>query len=230
MSIRILVLCCALAVSFLSARADETFNGSVGLGYTTSDSAVCGQAGGGEGSFDVSCVGGVGYSSHVWGSGDAFSGVLGMEQVSPVSSNGLAPTGTHGSAELQLNEVYVLTGGTGSAVLNFELSPSSWSPSPPDFTCSLSLNGGAQQLCNHGLPDSTFSETVQYNVPFSIDFQLGLTGAAIAGGTTGIVDYSFNAPGLQLAPTPEPSSILLMISGASGVFACARHRLKRRPA
>lgn len=239
MRIGFIALLFAFSGSIFSARADVIFIGSVGLGDSPQSSGFCYQGAVGEGSFNVSCSGDQGgiYHSRAYGSGDAFSGSLTLDMFAPgYGDDPMANKGANGSAELQLDQVYVLTGGTGTAVINFDVSPGFGVPwgddgvGAPHGSCTLSFDGMAEQSCGNSFPYSVFSETVQYNVPFAIDFQLTIN-AVVGGeqegnGATGELDYSFNAPGLQVVPTPEPSSMLLMIPGLAGIIACARRRLK----
>jgi len=237
MRIGFITLLLAFTGSIFSARADVIFIGSVGLGNSPMNSGLCHQGAVAEGSFNVSCTEDQGFFSEASGSGNALGGSLALQMFAPgYRNNPLAPTGANGSAELQLDQVYVLTGGTGTAVVSFDINPGLALPwgdggvGAPYGSCTLSFDGMAEQSCGNSYPYSVFSETVQYNVPFAIDFHMAIN-AVVAGeqdgnGAIGELDYSFDAPGLQVVPTPEPSSMLLMIPGIAGIVACARRRLK----
>jgi hypothetical protein len=74
---------------------------------------------------------------------------------------------------------------------------------------------------------TTFSETVEYGVPFSIQLDLQTFGLSDLGDPEDArVTYNFAQPGL--AATPEPSSILLLMPGLAGVMSAAKSRARSR--
>jgi hypothetical protein len=220
--------------SFTSARADVIFNGTVSLANGGSGFPPCGQQGVGVGLLSLSCGGLDGiYSSTVSGNGDPFSGRVLGALTTTGADNPYTPQIARENISAVLSQVYVLTGGTGSAVVNFSFYVSPWprpaNQAPDDVTCSLSFDGVEQQACTDvNFFGWDYSETVEYNVPFSILFQMNLGGIAEEGdGYDAGLNYSFDAPGLQVE-TPEPSSISLVISGLLGIIACAKRRSKSR--
>jgi hypothetical protein len=140
----------------------------------------------------------------------------------------------HGLIELQLDETYVMVGGDGATTVEFDVDPSVFDAGfIPQVSCSFSFDGGAAQLC--GFPtevpgdEMTFSETVEYGTPFSVDLEATIFGSTPDEPGDGFFSYDFEQQGLQVL-TPEPSSILLLMPGMAGVFFVARSRAKSRPA
>jgi hypothetical protein len=62
-----------------------------------------------------------------------------------------------------MNQEYLLTGGTGTAIIDFTISSPAHTTASP--SCSFSFNGVAAPMCNPVA--DTFSETVEYGVPFT---------------------------------------------------------------
>lgn len=57
-----------------------------------------------------------------------------------------------------------------------------------------------------------FSLRRGYGVLFEVDLDVAITGIS-SGLSTGAFSYDFNQPGLTALPTPEPPSVLLLLSG-----------------
>jgi hypothetical protein len=148
----------------------------------------------------------------VSGTGDAFSGVAGLHSFAPLNSfpSGLAQA----MLQMQLNETYVMTGGTGDTSVNFTImEPAMFA----GISCSFVFDG-VTQLC-----PNTLSETVEYGVPFSVQLNFQATGISIRGDPQdAILTYDFAQPGL--VTTPEASSALLLLPGLVGVFFAAKSR------
>ena len=212
------ILLLAFFCSFLSARADVIVSGSVST--SGSQGVNCSQSGAAPGSLSLTCNGTDPISSATaMGSGDALSGsIAGYGSVlgPPLNPSGQASA----SIELDLNQEYLLTGGTGTATVDFTVSSQPFSTASP--SCSFSFNGVAAPMCDP-IAD-TFSETVEYGVPFTLGLNLQLVANAFNGAPSdGSISYDFNQPGLLA--TPEPSSVLLLLPGVAGVlFAVKRRR------
>ncbi len=132
----------------------------------------------------------------------------------------LSPSGqARASIELDLNQEYLLTGGTGTAIVDFTINYLPFSTA--SSSCSFTFNGVAAPMC--GPIADTFSETVGYGVPFTLGLDLQLVANAFNGAPSdGSISYDFNQPGLLA--TPEPSSVLLLLPGVAGVLFAAKRR------
>jgi hypothetical protein len=143
------------------------------------------------------------------GNGDPFGGTLGLDIYggSGPATSGLAS----GTIDLVLQETYVLIGGSGSSLVSFNV----------DFvqlaslsdTCNFTFGGSATQSC-YSL--ATFTELMQYNVPYSVELDVSIFGNSPPGEPgDGRFTYDFAQPGLVVA-TPEPPSGLLMMTALAG--------------
>ena len=155
------------------------------------------------------------------GSADAFGGSMSVHAQEVPEFSGTAVA----SVEIELDEDYVVTGGTGMTTVNFMFDSSGI----VDTNCSFVFDGGpADPFCAVG---QTISETVQYGVPFSIDMDMSMLASAGGGGPSdGSWSYHFNEPGMVSFPTPEPSSVYLLIPGIAGTLLAAGWRVKRKSA
>jgi hypothetical protein len=226
-----LVLVFGLVGAFSSARADVIFSGSV-RGETATGSP-CLATGSAYGSISIECSTGNGLGTGmVKGSGDAFSGNLEVE--SSQESGVLDSVRVTAEGEVDLEQTYVMAGGSGAATVNFRLF--AVNNEGPDFafehSCLFTFNG-VSQSCETQIEAGSgmISEQVEYGVPFSIGFDLtlGAFAASAAGaGQVGYIDYFIDGPGLTATPTPEPSSLSLLIPGLAGVLFAARSRLRSR--
>lgn len=201
------------------ARADVILSGSV---MTAGAQGIsCSDAGTASSSLNLTCNG-TNPASYaiVSGQGDAFSGLVGLDV--GVLAPDMPPFGAaQGSVQLAMNQEYLLTGGTGTAMLNFVVSQPFNFPTTT-MSCGFTFDG-TSQMCDLRAGTVDFSETVQYGVPFILGLDLGIYGQATNGfPEDGRISYDFSQPGLQA--TPEPWSVLLLMPGLVGVLFAARSR------
>jgi len=129
-----------------------------------------------------------------------------------------------GTIDLMLNETYVMTGGTGTTTVAFKFNGITTTASEG---CSFTFNGTTIPGCLP--PAETYTETVEYGTPFTVGLSLQIIANSTDGNPIrGNFSYDFNNAGLQVAPTPEPSSILLLMPGLAGVMFAAKSRLRTR--
>lgn len=217
------ILLCVSLCPFLSARADVIISGHVS---TSGGATGCSESGAEASNFSLTCNGTDPTSTAmVSGQGDALSGFVSLDM--DVLAPGVPPIGSAmGLVQLELNEEYVLTGGTGSATVDFVVDRPFFSTA--GMSCGFTFNG-ISQFCDPGAGMITLPETVQYGVPFFIGLNLGINGGAQNGAPQeGRINYDFTQAGLQVVPTPEPSSILLLMPGLAGVMFAAKSSLKTR--
>lgn len=214
-----------------SARADVIFSGSVTS--NSSGGPPCGRSEPGSSSISLACrSSNPTATATVTGSGDAFGGSIYADslQISSEYSGQFAHSTAVG--QLDLNETYVLIGGLGTGIVNFVITaPVPISPSSPEINCVFTFDGVSQSCVDDVMAGSgTISEQVEYWVPFSIQFEVMIPTVADTfddDEQTGLVNYSFSEPGLIAIPTPEPSSIYLLVSGLAGVLLATKTRMKR---
>ena len=203
------------------ARADVILNGSV---MTAGAQGInCSDSGTASSSLNLACNGTNPASyAMVSGQGDAFSGSVGLDV--GVLAPDMPPFGAaEGSVQLAMNQEYLLTGGDGTATLNFVVNQPFNFPTTT-MSCGFTFDG-APQVCDLRAGTVDFSETVQYGVPFILDLGLGIDGFGSNGfPEDGRITYDFSQSGLQA--TPEPSSVLLLMPGLVGVWFAARSRAR----
>lgn len=209
-----LVLVLSLAGFVSSAHADAILTGSVsatgGLNCSASGSAAT--------NLNVSCSNPPSLIATASGTVNPFGGQLSVEdEVSPNAPYSILMS----TVEAQTEQTYVLTGGTGTGTVDI-LFDAGTGAMHTNWDCTFTLDGSAAQPCG-GTWD------VQYDVPFTVGFDASLTAYAdnpYPNGNT--ITFDVYAPGADLAATPEPSSILLLLPGLGGVVFAARSRLRRQ--
>ena len=228
MRIGFLVLLLVFAGALASARADVILSGSASTTFNGSVSTLvqggtgCSNSGAGASSLGLTCSSGTAPQPNAFalaqGIGDQFGGDILAESfaVGPINQPGSAQA----SIEFDLLGRYVLTGGMGTATIEFAISADPYRSALQ--TCRFSFNSVAQ-VCDLGT--GSFTETVQYDVPFSVDMDLNVLANAFNGQPAeGSISYDFSPSGIQA--TPEPSSIFLLMPGLAGVMFAARSRAR----
>jgi hypothetical protein len=219
------ILLSAFLWPFLPARADVIVSGSV---MTAGAQGInCSESGTAPSSFGLTCNGtNPATYATVSGQGDPFSGSVSLD-VGVLAPEMPPFGGAQGSVQLAMNQEYLLTGGSGTATVNFVVDQPFNFPTTT-MRCGFTFNG-TPQMCDLGAGMAKFSETVQYGVPFTIGLDLGIDGLATNGfPEDGRITYAFNQSGLQA--TPEPSSALLLLPGLGGVLLVVRSRVRGKVA
>lgn len=159
-------------------------------------------------------------------SGSAYAEV----EQSSVETDALKHANGNAYATIDLNQSYVLIGGLGETTLDFDLT--AFNPgldAEPSYSCLFTFNGVSQSCVDElGAGGGTISETVDYWVPFSIEFDSSIQsfgGTFATPGQVGRMTYDISGRGLLvLIPTPEPSSLWLLLPGMAGALFIARSR------
>ena len=205
-----------------NARADVILSGSV-QSYSGSSGTPCSVSGTSSSSLSLNC-GALSSSSTqatVTGTATPYGGSL---YVNASGSNNY-PYFAVASEQLDLNETYVLTGGSGAATLTFLLDfPGYQFGDQGSFSCTFTFDGTSQS-CNGLASVGELSLPAEYGVPFSIGLEIDRMAAASGGEDTGgeTLTYSLDGPGL--VATPEPSSFFLLISAAAAMLLAAKCRV-----
>ena len=161
-----------------------------------------------------------GVAASATASGDQFSG-----RVSAFATGHdpdvISGTPATGSAQVQIGGEYVLVGGTGTG--SFDLNYYVDAIQGPYYDCSVKVFGGSAGSCNDPV-------IVEYGVPFTMDIELSMfaENGSVGESVLGDLSVDFSQPGLEAIPTPEPSSILLLMPGLAGVMFAARLRTSDR--
>lgn len=216
------VLVFALFFPFAFAHADVLFSGSV----STTAGTSCSNSGSSSSGLSLACSStGPTTTATVTGSGDAISGSLTF-QGDVLAGSGSFPYGeATGSAQLALDETYVLLGGTGTGTVNVSLSsPTLFASDASILSCEFMFNGVSQACDLMGSP--VFSEQVAYGIPFSIQLDAAILGTAFNGQpSSGVIFYDVDPTGvLEPLATPEPSSMWLLLPALGGVLLVAKRR------
>lgn len=209
------ILLFAFFGSFSSANADVIFSGNVST--TTENGVPCSASGSASSSFTLGCSSsGPTTTAMVAGSGNPFGGSLHLDL--NVTANSVPPFGhATGTAQVDLDQVYVLAGGSGTSTVDFRVALNDGNPPNLASASCVFTFDGASQSCDLGAGFLNFSELVNYGVPFSIGFDAEMDGVANNGEPQdGFLTYSFSEPGL--ITTPEPSSASLLILGLVGML------------
>jgi hypothetical protein len=222
MKARFLILLLALFCPLAFAHADVMFSGSV----STTGGTSCSESGSASSSVALACSStGPAATATATGSGDAISGSLAFH------GDVLAPSGSFpfgeatGSAQLALDETYVLLGGVGTTTLDVNLSSPTVFPGDSSIlSCEFMFNGVSETCDMMGSP--TFSEQVAYGVPFSIALEASIVGTAFNGQPSdGVIFYDVDPAGtLETVATPEPATVWLLLPALGGVLFVARRR------
>jgi hypothetical protein len=221
MRIGAVVFLFAVTCAFSSARADVIVSGSVS---TTNQQGVSCSQSSTAGSFDLSCD-------------DSVSSATAQASVSELSGSGsiyaLGPLYAYPYAyaqadiQLNVNAVFELTGGTGTTLFSASASATAPPFGAQSASCTIAIDGIWQFCAVNGL---TFSQTVTYNVPFTVELSIDIA-ADSYDGDPGDAQFAYNfyQSGLETAtiPTPEPSSIFLLMPGLAGALFAGRSRVNR---
>ncbi|HEX5284262.1 MAG TPA: PEP-CTERM sorting domain-containing protein, partial [Bryocella sp.] len=203
---------------------------------TSSDAAPCSQGAGGGSGFSVTCSsidpnGSYSATSTAQAGGNIISGSAYAEvDQSSLETDAFKYANGNAYATIDLSQSYVLIGGLGETTLDFDLT--AFNPrldAEPSYSCLFTFNGVSQScLDDLWAGGGTISETVDYWLPFSIEFDSSIHSFAGTFETpeeVGWITYDISGPGLLVPiPTPEPSSLWLLLSGMVGALFVARSR------
>lgn len=212
----------AFFCSFCPARAAVILSGSV-LSFSGPDVTPCRASGTSSSSLSLNCgeLSDSSTQATVTGTADQYRGSL---YVNAAGDNNPRFSAT-AIEQVDVSGIYEVTGGVGPATLTFQVeAPYFENGDQGTLSCTFTFNG-TSQTCS-GFAPLTF--TTEYAVPLSIEFQIDRVAGAdfdeATGGAT--VTYSLSGPGLSFMP--EPSSILLLLSGFVGILLATRLRVTCR--
>jgi hypothetical protein len=128
------------------------------------------------------------------------------------------------SFDVTVNGTYVLLGGTGSGLVNWNIfAQGGSSVASFDFgPCTITLAGTTENCGPLGFFTGSF--TVPYNTPLQLDFHTSYSASVGFGDVLDAgVTYNFGS----LSPVPEPTSLLLLALGLLSIPATVRFARSR---